>query len=79
MAKAQTTEAPAEEPKVIRPKDLADALGISPKTLRAYLRRNFPRAAEQKNTNWAIPEPMAAQVVEAYKKDQSDATADDAS
>lgn len=33
---------------------LADELGISPKTLRAWLRNEYPRPIEHKNTSWLL-------------------------
>jgi len=45
--------------KTIAPKDLAAELGIDPKRLRGWLRKEFARKAEQKNTSWAIDEVTA--------------------
>lgn len=43
------------------PKALAEELAIDPKRLRAFLRSQFTRPAEVKNTSWAItPEAIAA-------------------
>lgn len=43
------------------PEQLAAELGISGKTLRAWLRRNFPRPEAQKWSNWTLsPEHIAA-------------------
>ena len=43
------------------PGELAIELGISPKTLRAWLRETFPRPASQKNTSWLLtPEIVRA-------------------
>ena len=36
------------------PDELAAELGISPKTLRAWLRRNFPRPVDEKNSSWHL-------------------------
>ena len=44
----------------ITPKALAEELSIDPKALRSYLRKNFARPAEAKNTTWGIA-PDAAQ------------------
>jgi hypothetical protein len=38
----------------MRPNDLAARLGISPKTLRAWLRRTYPRADAAHNTGWSL-------------------------
>lgn len=45
-----------EAPKVVRPKDLAEELEVDAKTLRSYLRKEFPRPAGEKNTSWALTE-----------------------
>jgi hypothetical protein len=39
---------------VITPKELAAELAVDPKRLRAFLRANFARTAEAKNTSWSI-------------------------
>lgn len=44
----------SDSPTTITPKALADELGIDPKRLRGWLRANHTRAAEAKNTTWAI-------------------------
>jgi transposase-like protein len=36
------------------PSQLAKELGISPKTLRAWLRAVYPRSAAQKGTSWLL-------------------------
>lgn len=80
MAKDNTkeTDAPTvEAPKGIRPKELADELGIDPKTLRARLRRLFPRDASAKNTSWLITEEMKAQVVASMADDEDDEDSDE--
>jgi uncharacterized protein YjcR len=50
------------------PKALALELGVSPKVLRAWLRRNHTRPSEAKNTTWVIPASVAAKAKEAFKK-----------
>lgn len=50
VAKVEVKETPA----AMTPKALANELEISPKNLRAYLRREFPRATEDKNTSWRL-------------------------
>jgi hypothetical protein len=71
---------PTEEtPEGMRPKDLAGELGINPKSLRAFLRRAFPRTVEAKNTSWYLTD---AQVEAARAQftpsddDESDETED---
>lgn len=49
------------------PEALAKELGVSGKQVRAFLRANFPRAAEKKNTSWAISPAMAKKVRESVK------------
>jgi hypothetical protein len=41
-------------PNSVTPKALAEELSIDPKRLRAYLRANFARTVEAKNTTWTI-------------------------
>jgi hypothetical protein len=50
------------------PKALAAELGVSPKVLRAYLRRNHTRVAEAKNTTWVIPTNVATAARKAFAK-----------
>ena len=48
-------DAPKEEtPKGTRPTDLAKELGVNPKSLRAYLRRAFPRTGDSQGTSWYL-------------------------
>ena len=46
-------------PKPLTPKELAAELGVDPKRLRGYLRANFARPAEAKNSSWSIPAAAA--------------------
>ena len=43
----------------VTPKALAEELGIDPKRLRSYLRSQFARPAEAKNTTWTITSDAA--------------------
>jgi hypothetical protein len=45
--------------KTYSPKVLADEIGVDPKVLRAYLRKNHTRPDEKKNQTWIIPESVA--------------------
>ena len=54
--------------KTTTPKELAAELGVSPKVLRAYLRRNHTRVAEAKNTTWVIPTNVATAARKAFEK-----------
>lgn len=59
MAKTkQTDETPAEETQAVRPTDLAKELDVSAKALRGFLRREFPRSADSKNTSWTLTPEM---------------------
>jgi len=40
--------------KYTRPETLANEMNVSGKLIRAYLRANFTRPAEQKNTAWQL-------------------------
>jgi hypothetical protein len=43
---------------MVTPNELAAELGISPKTLREFLRYRFTRPAAEKNTDWEVTLPM---------------------
>lgn len=47
------------------PKELSERLEVNAKTLRAFLRKEFPRDAEQKNSRWEIP-AKAVKAAEAH-------------
>lgn len=49
----------AKTAKTYTPKELAAELGISPKVLRAYLRKEHTRSTDAKNTTWVIPATVA--------------------
>jgi response regulator of citrate/malate metabolism len=54
---------------VITAQELADALNMkSAKTLRAYLRVQFKRALEQKNSDWRITRTIAEASYKRFKK-----------
>lgn len=57
--------------KTTTPKALAEEIGVSPKVLRAYLRRNHARAAEAKNTTWIIPANVANAARKAFKANEA--------
>ncbi len=44
----------------LTPKVLAEELHVSPKTLRAWLRKNASRDLEQKSTAWVIDSKTAS-------------------
>ena len=45
--------------KTYTPKALAIEIGCDPKSLRGFLRANFTRSIEAKNTSWIITEDAA--------------------
>jgi len=50
----ETDDEAEETPKGIRPPDLAKEIGIDPKRLRGWLRKEYPRATDEKNTSWYL-------------------------
>jgi len=58
----------------IRPEDLAKELGISGKLIRAWLRKTYPRAADQKRSSWFLTQKQADAVRAhwAPKEDEDD-------
>jgi hypothetical protein len=68
----EVVEAVDETPKGMRPGALADELEISPKVLRAWLRRNYPRLAQEKNTSWYLSDSMVDAAREAYSETDED-------
>lgn len=59
----------------LTPKVLAEEIGIDAKVLRAYLRKEFARSAEVKNTSWLIT-PAAADAARAkFAKQETPETA----
>lgn len=51
--------------------ELAKELGISPKVLRAYLRKEHTRVATAKNTTWVIPTSVASAARKAFAKNKA--------
>lgn len=54
--------------KTYTPKELAAEIGIDPKVLRAYLRKNHTRELTAKNTSWIIPANVASAARKAFEK-----------
>jgi orotate phosphoribosyltransferase-like protein len=54
--------------KTITPTELATELNVSPKTLRGWLRKHHTRAAQAKNTSWAIDTKTANAARKAFKR-----------
>lgn len=54
------------------PKELAAKLGTDPKKLRAFLRANFSRPAEAKNTSWIVGEDAQKAAAEHFAKSSTE-------
>jgi predicted site-specific integrase-resolvase len=57
--------------KTYTPKALAEEIGVDPKSLRGYLRKNHTRVAEAKNTTWIIDEDAATAAREHFAKQRA--------
>lgn len=84
MARDKTTEVEVEvegtqpaEAKIIRPNDLAKELGVDPKRLRAYLRAEFTRPNDAKNTNWELTPEMVSKATERFTASDEDVSDED--
>lgn len=62
---------------VIRPSDLAETLEVSPKALRGFLRREFPRDANAKNTSWELTEEMVEKATAHFTASDEDEVEED--
>lgn len=60
----------------LTPKELATELGISPKVLRGYLRKQHTRNAEVKGQAWVIPSDVADAAREKFAQNRA-ASSDD--
>lgn len=58
----------------ITPKALALEIGVDPKSLRGWLRSNYTRPLEAKNTTWLIDADAADAARAHYRKQRTDAT-----
>lgn len=63
---AKTKQKTDEAPKTFRPSDLATELDVDAKLVRSYLRREFPRPLESKNSSWFLTEDQAQAVREHF-------------
>ena len=54
-------------PPIVTPRDIANALGISDKTLRAWLRKN-PELVHAHNDRWEMTPAEADKIYAAYRK-----------
>jgi hypothetical protein len=57
----------AKQGQAFRPEAVANALGISGKVVRAYLRQTFARPIEAKGTTWVLNPNEAAQTIVHFK------------
>lgn len=57
--------------KTYTPTELAKELGISPKVLRAWLRKEHARTAEAKNTSWVVTAKVAGLARKAFAKNKA--------
>jgi hypothetical protein len=73
--RAFVDNAPMANEKLIRPEALASELGVSGKLIRSYLRANFARKAEAKNTAWVLTANQAAAVRKHFKARRSNVAA----
>lgn len=63
-----------QEKKSYTPTELANELGVDPKRVRAYLRQEYTRDAEAKNTSWNLSDEVAKAVRARFTKVESDET-----
>jgi hypothetical protein len=61
----------ATKTKLMSPKELAAELGIDPKVLRGWLRKEHTRKAEAKNTSWVITPAVAAAARKNFAKNKA--------
>jgi len=64
--KAEQPVQAEETPKVIRPNELAKELGVDGKRVRAFLRTEFTRPTDAKNTNWELSPEMVTAIKERF-------------
>jgi hypothetical protein len=57
-----------------RPEQIANALGVSGKLVRGYLRMNFTRPAEAKGTTWVLDNEQTNAVVDHFLARRSPVT-----
>jgi len=62
--------------KTYRPEQLADALGISGKVVRAHLRRTFPRPVEAKGSTWVLSAKQAEETLAHFRAKNPEANAE---
>ena len=67
------TKATNANARTYRPEELANALGISGKIVRSYLRQTFTRPIEAKGTTWVLNADQAKQTLAHFKSRQPNA------
>jgi len=73
-----TKKSETKAPVTFTPKALAEELGVDAKRIRSYLRNEFSRANEAKNTTWLLDEAAAKAVRERFTpKTESDEDTDE--
>lgn len=68
----EVEETEEETPSGMRPKDLAAELEIDAKTLRGWLRKEFPRPLDKKNTSWALSDDVVEAAREHFAPEEDD-------
>lgn len=61
----------AAKAKTFTPKELAAELGVDPKVLRNWLRKEHTRSTDAKNTSWVITAKVAADARKAFAKNRA--------
>ena len=67
MAKTKEKEAV-----VVRPGDLAKDLNVPAKRIRAFLRSEFPRTNEEKNSSWVLTDKQVTAVINRFSKEEDE-------
>jgi len=67
-AVAEPKVQPQAEPTGVTPTDLAEILSVSPKSLRAWLRTNYTRPLDAKNSRWYLPDDVVKAATEHYTR-----------
>jgi hypothetical protein len=57
----------AKETRSYSPKELAEATGRDPKQIRAYLRKEYERPTEEKNSSWKLTKEEYDEVLAHFK------------
>lgn len=58
----------------LTPKALAEEIGVDPKSLRGFLRKEYARTPEAKNTSWIITPEAADAARKHFAKQETPAT-----